>query len=118
MTFFNYFSRIFVAGLSIFISCGVTIHDSHFEHALETAMHNAKNASKLTSLDLRTINESRTAHTHSEGKAGESMLTRSFTYQSPSITPNRRHHHKAILAMIQEGGRHAFDNANLPILND
>ena len=118
MTLFNYISHFFVAGLSLFISCGVTIHDSHFEHALETASSHARNDNKLTSTDLQTINESRIPHTHSENKAGENMLSRSFTYQSPSIAPDRRYHHKSILATIKEGGRHAFDNANLPVLVD
>lgn len=118
MTLFDYITRIFVAGLSLSISCGLTIHDSHFEHALETATTHAKNANTLTSIDLRNFNESRMAHTHSESKASDGMLTRSFTYQSPSIAPDRRHHHKSILATIEEGGRHAFDNASLPLLVD
>jgi len=115
MTYFDYIARIFIATLSLCITSGVAVHDSHVEHVIETAKQ-AK-ISKLTSLDVKAISEARTPHTHSDHDASSSMLSHSFTYQSPSMAPDRRHHHKRILAVLEEGGRHAFDNANLPILD-
>lgn len=114
MTYFDYIARIFIATLSLCITSGVAVHDSHVEHVIETAKQ-AK-ISKLTSLDVKAISEARTPHTHSDHDASSSMLSHSFTYQSPSIAPDRRHH-KRILVVLEEGGRHAFDNANLPILD-
>ena len=118
MTYFTNITHLFLAGLSLLISCGVAVHDGHFEHALEVKSSHGHVNQKLTSTDLRTMNESRIQHTHSDHNAAAGMLSNSFTYQSPSILPNRRHFHKQILALLEEGGRHAFDNTNLPVLTD
>lgn len=117
MTYLVHAINTLFTALSLMISSGVAIHDGHFGHAIEVSLTHDHTVQKLTSEDLRTINESRVQHTHSEHSVSENMLNNSFRYQSPSISPDRRHHHKNILALLEQGGRHAFDNANLPVID-
>ena len=117
MTYFTYIMNTLFAALSLLIASGVAVHDGHFGHAIDISLTHDHSMQKLSSQDLRTINESRMQHTHSEHNLSEGMLSNSFRYQSPSISPDRRHHHKNILALLEEGGRHAFDNANLPVID-
>ena len=56
------------------------------------------------------------AHTHPDHNAANRALMSSFFYQSPSIAPRRRSHHKDLKRMLETPPRHAFDNTNLPIL--
>lgn len=116
MTFFHYTTRILTAILSLFITSSVAVHDSHIEHIIETAKH--VRSAKLSSFEVKAISEARTPHTHSEHDVSSSVLKHNFSHQSPSMAPDRRHHHKRILAVLEEGGRHPFDNANLPLLVD
>ena len=114
MTYFTYIINALFAALSLLIASGVAVHDGH---AIDISLTHDQSRQKLSSQDLRTINESRMQHTHSEHNLSEGMLSNSFRYQSPSISPDRRHHHKNILALLEEGGRHAFDNTNLPVID-
>ena len=99
MTYFTHIINVLFAALSLLIASGVAVHDGHFGHAIDISLTHDHSMQKLSSQDLRTINESRMQHAHS------------------SISPDRRHHHKNILALLEEGGRHAFDNANLPVID-
>ena len=117
MTYFTHIINVLFAALSLLIASGVAVHDGHFGHAIDISLTHDHSMQKLSSQDLRTINESRMQHTHSEHNLSEGMLSNSFRYQSSSISPDRRHHHKNILALLEEGGRHAFDNANLPVID-
>ena len=56
------------------------------------------------------------AHTHPDHNAANRALMSSFFYQSPSIAPRRKSHHKDLKRMLETPPRHAFDNTNLPIL--
>lgn len=110
----------FVATLSLILSFGILSHDTHIEKVYATALSPTL-SSVYTEADQQVpqnpLPEMRgNQHAHADYNPSGSMLTNSFTYQSPSIAPRRDSHHKELLRTLETGGRHAFDNANLPIL--
>lgn len=86
---------------------GVFMHDGHLDKAMVTSLDAPVDASHIA----------RGGHTHSDYNAGSNLLTNSFAYQSPSIPPKNRSERKHRLDLLLESGRHAFDDAYLPILS-
>jgi hypothetical protein len=121
----NIFQKLihgFVATLSLALSFGILTHDTHIDKAYATALasgrspHGYTEAGQLSA--LQPIEEMRgNQHTHTSYNPLRSTLANSFTYQSPSIGPRRDSHHKQLLRTLEVAGRHAFDNANLPIIS-
>ena len=97
MTYFTYIINALFAALSLLIASGVAVHDGHFGHAIDISLTHDHSMQKLSSQDLRTINESRMQHTHSEHNLSEGMLSNSFRYQSPSISPDRQRDRKSVV---------------------
>ena len=110
----------FIAGLSVVLSFGVLTHDTHAEKVYTTisAVGGASAyAEAEQQIPQRSLDEIRTGqHTHVSDNPLSNTLANSFSYQSPSIAPRRDSHHKQLLHTLEIGGRHAFDNANLPII--
>lgn len=110
----------FVATLSMTLSFGILSHDSHVETVYATALSASPSSAYVEAdqqIPQNPLPEMRgTQHAHAESNPSRGMLTNSFTYQSPSIAPRRDSHHKELLRTLEIGGRHAFDNANLPII--
>ena len=110
----------FIAGLSILLSFSVLAHDAHAEQVYATAKivsaGSGAYAEAEQQIPQRPIEEMRAQHTHVDYNPLGSTLANSFTYQSPSIAPRKDSHHGHLLRTLEEGGRHAFDNANLPII--
>lgn len=113
-TIANYFMTV----ISLFTAMGVFMHDSRVDKASTTAL------SHIVSLGygpVKTVSGrysdfvSSDAHTHPDHNAANKSLISSFYYQSPSIAPRRKSHRKELARTTAEP-RHAFDNANLPIL--
>ncbi len=113
-TITNYFMTI----LSLFTAMGVFMHDSRVDKATSTAL------SSINSFGYAPVKAvagrysdfvSSDAHTHPDHNAANKSLISSFFYQSPSVAPRRKSHAKE-LARATAKPRHAFDNANLPIL--
>lgn len=111
----------FVTGLSVTLSLGVLTHDVHAEKVYATAASAVGAASAYAEAEQqipqRFLEDIRGGqHTHTNYNPLSSTLANSFTYQSPSIAPRKDSHHGYLLRTLEEGGRHAFDNANLPII--
>ena len=111
-------SSVFVALLSIVTSCGVAIYDGQFTRLAAESISGARVANTINAHDSTDISVSHTQHVHSDYNPVGSMLNNSFHYQSPSIAPRRRSHHKELLRILEIGsGRHAFDDVNLPVIS-
>lgn len=109
----------FVATLSLMLSFGILSHDSHIEQVYTTALSHAASSAYAEAeqqIPQNSLPEMRAQHTHADYNPSGGMLANSFTYQSPSIAPRRDSHHKTLMRLLEIGGRHAFDNANLPIV--
>lgn len=109
----------FVAALSVTLSFGVFAHDTHVDKAYATATSHTVGtfADADQQLIQRPVEDMRGGqHAHTNYNPLRSTLRNSFTYQSPSIGPRRDSHHKELLRTLEIGGRHAFDNVNLPII--
>ncbi|MBP6038021.1 MAG: hypothetical protein KA604_01650 [Candidatus Saccharimonas sp.] len=104
--------------LSLTTAMGVFMHDSRVDKAAVTAVgsgirsYTAPATIKTKFVDFVASD----AHAHPDHNTGRSLFSNTFTYQQPSIAPRRDSHHKQLLRTLEMGGRHAFDNANLPIL--
>lgn len=122
MNTFQKLLHTLVAALSITLSLGLLAHDTHVEQVYATARLTSGAAGAYAEADQQIpqrampIDESRGQHTHVEYNPLRGTLANSFTYQSPSIAPRRDSHHGQLLRTLETGGRHAFDNANLPII--
>lgn len=108
----------FMTAISLLTAMGVFMHDSRVDKASTTVL------SSFVSLGYgpaKTISGrysdfvSSDAHTHPDHNAANKSLLSSFFYQSPSVAPRRKSHRKE-LARATAIPRHAFDNANLPVL--
>lgn len=111
----------FVSCLSVILSLGVLTHDVHAEKVYVTAANTMGSASAYTEAEQqipqRFLEDIRGGqHTHVSDNPLSNTLANSFSYQSPSIAPRKDSHHGHLLRTLEEGGRHAFDNANLPII--
>lgn len=111
-------SNAFIAFISIVTSCGVAVYDGQFSRLAAESVSGARGAGFMSAHDSTDISMGHTQHVHSDYNPAGSMLTNSFHYQSPSVTPRRRSHHKELLRILEVGGgRHAFDDAYLPLLS-
>jgi len=103
--------------VSLITALGVFMHDGRVDRAAITALHRPFDLieSPLELSDrVRTFVET-DAHTHPDHNAARSSLLNSFAYQSPSVPP-RKNQHQVLAEAGINGARHAFDNANLPIV--
>jgi len=111
-------SSAFVALVSIVTSCGVAIYDGQFTRLAAESVSGARGAGLMSAHDSTDISAGHAQHVHSDYNPTGSMLTNSFHYQSPSVAPRRRSHHKELLRILEiGGGRHAFDDVHLPIIS-
>lgn len=110
-------SSAFVALISIVTSCGVAIYDGQFTRLAAESVSGVRSAGLMSAHDSTDMSAGHTQHVHSDYNPSGSMLTNSFHYQSPSVAPRRRSHHKELLRILEiGGGRHAFDDVHLPIV--
>ena len=107
--------------ISLFTAFGVFMHDGRVDKATTTAVGSSvlnTNYSTTGSFQARFADfVSSDAHTHPDHNTARNLLSNAFTYQAPSIAPRRDSHHKQLLQLLEAGGRHAFDNTNLPVLD-
>lgn len=106
----------FMTSISIVTAFGVFTHDSRIDKAASTAADtlSARRAQVTrTTLKLTDIG-SPDPHTHSHSSAGKALLS-GFVYQSPSIAPRRKSHHRELFHQT-ERPHFAFDNSSLPLL--
>ena len=111
-------ANYFMTAISLITATGVFMHDSRIDKASSTALASIVS---LGYAPVKTVSGrvsdfmSTDAHTHPDHNAASKSLISSFFYQSPSIAPRRKSHRKELSRATAEP-RHAFDNANLPIL--
>jgi hypothetical protein len=104
--------------LSIVTAFGVFMHDGRVDRAVTTSLYRPFDVVSNNELTARMRSFVETdAHTHPDHSAVKNTLLSSFAYQSPSVPPRREAHHKYTLKQIENGGRHAFDNVDLPVLD-
>ena len=111
-------ANYFMTTISLITALGVFTHDGRVDKAATTAISGSSIIGYLPakSIAARVSDFTATdAHTHPDHNAANKSLISSFFYQSPSVAPNRKSHRKE-LARVTAEPRHAFDNANLPIL--
>jgi len=115
---FKTFAHYAMTTLSLITALGVFTHDSRVDKATTTAL------TSVASLGYAPIHPSVSkfsdfmssdAHTHPDHNAATRSLISSFFYQSPSVAPKRKSHRKEVEREVA-APRHAFDNANLPLL--
>ncbi len=117
----QYLFKYLIATISIMTALGVFAHDGRIDKAAMTAL----GASSLVAYAAGTASVqakfadflATDAHTHPDHNAADSLLRNAFKYQQPSMAPRRNSHHKQLKSFLA-GGRHAFDNTNLPVLVD
>ena len=104
--------------ISLITAFGVFMHDGRVDRAAITAVSKPVQGTITPGIiAVRFKNFLDTdAHTHPDHNAANRALMSSFFYQSPSIAPRRKSHHKDLKRMLETPPRHAFDNTNLPIL--
>lgn len=116
-----YIQKLFnysMATISILLSFGVTSHDIQAEQVLAlrsfskvtVGSYASHDASQITSADLGS------SHAHADYNPLSHTLSNTFGHQTPTVAPRRNSHHKQLKIELEEGGRHAFDNTNLPKL--
>ena len=110
-------STSLTALLSALLSLGLVFHDSQAEHAFAVAVSRPLLSAYHESETTKPLDEIKPLHVHSDYNPLLSTLANSFNYQQPSLMPRRNSHHKELLRMFEVGSRHAFDNANLPIID-
>ena len=106
--------------VSLLTALGVFMHDGRVDRAAITAVSKPLQETVtpgLIAVRFKSFLDT-DAHTHPDNNTAKSAYFKSFKYQSPSIPPRREQEHKHVLSDIENGGRHAFDNANLPILDN
>lgn len=113
--------RIFnhlMAIVSLLTAFGVFMHDGRVDRAivarLERPFEGIYSAKTVVNAIKKFI--ATDAHTHPDHNAARSALMNSFAYQSPAIPPRKEDRHRLQLE-DDLGGRHAFDNTNLPIIS-
>ena len=110
-----------MTGVSLATAMGVFMHDGRVDRAAMVAIEQPTNeivpmTNENLGQRIKAVVEV-DAHTHPDHNAGKNLIN-SFTYQSPSVPPRKEDTHKLSLRQIEiGGGRHAFDNANLPVLD-
>lgn len=111
-----------MTGISLATAMGVFMHDGRVDRATMVALDQPTSSAPASDTDqilgerIRAVVEV-DAHTHPDHNAAKSLIN-SFQYQSPSVPPRKEDANKLSLRQIEIGaGRHAFDNANLPILD-
>lgn len=112
------FTNWFMTIISIVTAMGVFMHDGRVDKAAMTALGESVLArtskaplSKLVADFVQTD-----AHTHPDHNAAKNLLSNSFAYQSPTVPPRNREERKNRLQMPEDVGRHAFDDAHMPII--
>ncbi len=106
--------------ISLLTAFGVFMHDGRVDRAAITAVSKPLEGSVtpgLIAVRFKSFLDT-DAHTHPDHNTAKAAYFRSFKYQSPSIPPRREQQHKHVLSDIEMGGRHAFDNTNLPVLDN
>ena len=108
-----------MTSISLLTALGVFMHDGRVDRAAITAVSKPiQGAVTPGTIAVRFKSFLDTdAHTHPDHNTARAAYFKSFKYQSPSVPPRREQQHKHLLSEIEMGGRHAFDNANLPILD-
>lgn len=110
------FFTITTALLSILTSWGVVLHDIRAEQVLTQTtvpiVSDYRSGEELAAEKPLSAGQ----HVHIDYNPLSQALSHAFAYQDPSIAPRRESHHKHLLREIEAGGRHAFGNANLPII--
>lgn len=112
-------AHYFMTTISLITALGVFTHDGRVDKAATTALSGVSVMGYLPSKSVASRVSDFTAtdaHTHPDHNTANRSLLSSFFYQSPSVAPKRKSHHKDIKRMLESPPRHAFDNANLPIL--
>lgn len=100
---------------SILTSCGVAVYDGQFVRVI--AQSNVRTAT-VVNVDIHAdASAAHVQHVHNDYNPSNSTLSNSFQYQSPSVAPRRRNHYKQLLKMLEQGGRHAFDDIFMPVIS-
>lgn len=120
MNFIQKLTRSSLAALSVILSFGLFAHDARVERVyavVSSVGASSAYAEAEQQVPQKSLEDMRSGqHTHVAYNPLSNTLANSFAYQSPSIAPRRDSHHKQLLRLLEESGRHAFDNANLPII--
>ena len=106
--------------VSLLTALGVFMHDGRVDRAAITAVSKPLQETVtpgLIAVRFKSFLDT-DAHTHPDHNTAKSAYFKSFKYQSPSVPPRREQEHKHVLSDIENGGRHAFDNASLPSLDN
>ena len=108
----------FLVIISLITTLGVFMHDGRVDGATLVALNFSNRA--IGEPDVEVAAKIRTfldtdEHTHPDHNAAKNLLN-SFAYRSPSVPPRDEDKHKLSSHHIDLGGRHAFDNENLPVV--
>ena len=118
---FQTFSNWFMTAISLMTAMGVFMHDGRVDKAAMTALENpfsAKHFQDMSAVQRLTNFAQTDAHTHPDHNAAKSLLTNSFGYRSPTVPPRNKEDDKNRLEVPEDVGRHAFDDAHLPVIYD
>lgn len=107
----------FITFISLVTALGVFVHDGRVDRAAVTSLNRAPLTHAGDTVTARVKSFMATdAHTHPDHNAARGSLLNSFAYQSPSVPPRKEDRHSSSILDYVDGGRHAFDNTNLPIV--
>ncbi|MGB4762642.1 MAG: hypothetical protein WBP12_04805 [Candidatus Saccharimonas sp.] len=107
----------FMTTVSLVTALGVFAHDTRIDKAgpsLLGSMSMHKSQLTKTTTKFTDFGSAPDPHTHSHHSSGKALLS-GFVYQSPSIAPRRKSHHRELFHQTARP-HFAFDNASLPLL--
>ncbi len=111
------FTTLGMALLSVLTSVGLAIHDTHVDQALATTTVRPAIVSYEEPEQQSPKPLGGGGHAHIDYNPLSQALNKTFAYPNPTIAPRRDSHIKQLVRTLEMGGRHAFDNANLPLLD-
>lgn len=117
---FNTLANYFMTSIALLTAFGVFLHDGRIDKATLTAAKFYDEPLVIRPADVGWRFKdfvATDAHTHPDHNAARSALMSSFKYQSPSIPPRDAHNRRTVMQLAGLRGRHAFDNASLPIIS-
>ena len=115
----NTIANYFMTAITLMTAFGVFLHDGRVDKATLTAAKYYDKPLVIRPVDVGGRFKdfvATDAHSHPDHNAAKSSLMSSFMYQSPSVPPRDGHNRRSLVQLLELRGRHAFDNANLPII--
>jgi hypothetical protein len=103
--------------ISLSIATGVFVHDTRLDKAAQMALSLPSLIATTDSVNTKTFGLTGDPHTHAE-RGSLSQTVHELKSTSPRIQPRAHEDRKHLMQKHIGRGHHAFDNYNLPLVED